>query len=166
MSEQPRTRRRTGDAVLGALVQVLIGRDDRPQWSSPRRRRQAYAAAWLFWALLVLASLPVLRGYSGPHGSAAAAGWLEVALAVGAAVPVAARYALLGWRIAFLGVLVTPLIPGQNQVDTGFYLILGITYAVAGTRYGAPRLWWMGALTLIPVWLWTPGRPPDYGTVL
>ena len=81
---------------------------------------------------------------------------------VSAAVPLAPRYPLLSWRIGFLGVLLTPLIPGQNRVDTGFYCVLAIAYAVAGTRYGTPRLWWMGALTLIPVWLWTPGRPPDF----
>jgi signal transduction histidine kinase len=114
--------------------------------------------------IAVLSLIAVLRGGDGPHGghgAAGAAGWLAVVLAVGAALPVAPRYALLGWRVGFLGVLVTPLIPGQNRVDTGFYCVLGVTYAVAGTRYGAPRLWWMGVLTLIPVWLWTPGRPPD-----
>ena len=151
---------------MGALVQVLTGRDDPPQWRSAARRRLAHAAAWLGWALLALLSLiAVLHGYHGPYGgrgAADAAGWLVVALAVSAALPLAPRHPLLGWRIGFLGVLVTPLIPGQNRVDTGYYCVLAITYAVAGTRYGAPRLWWMSALTLIPVWLWTPGQPADW----
>ena len=172
MSERLRVLGRAGGTVPGALVQVLIGRDDQPRWRSAARRRLVYAAAWLAWALIALLSLiAVLRGYNGPHGghgviggnsAADAAGWLAVVLAVSAAVPIAARYALLGWRIGFLGVLVTPLIPGQNHVDTGLYCVLAITYAVAGTRYSALRLWWMGALTLIPVWLWTPGQPPDW----
>ncbi|HEX3957036.1 MAG TPA: histidine kinase [Trebonia sp.] len=163
---QGRAGDRAGDTAAGALVQVLIGRDDQPQWRSAARRRLAHEAAWLGWALMALLSLiAVLGGYNGRYGghsAAGAAGWLTVVLAVSAAVPIAARYALLGWRIGFLGVLVTPLIPGQNHVDTGFYCVLAITYAVAGTRYGPPRLWWMGALTLIPVWLWTPGQPADW----
>jgi signal transduction histidine kinase len=166
MSERLRVPGRAGGTVPGALVQVLIGRDDQPQWRSAARRRLVYAAAWLAWALIALLSLiAVLRGYNGQHGghgTAGAAGWLAVVLAVSAAVPIAARYALLGWRIGFLGVLVTPLIPGQNHVDTGLYCVLAITYGVAGTRYSALRLWWMGALMLIPVWLWTPGQPPDW----
>jgi signal transduction histidine kinase len=169
MSEQLRVPGRAGGTVPGALVQVLIGRDDQPQWRSAARRRLVYAAAWLAWTLIALLSLiAVLRGYNGQHGghgghgAVGAVGWLAVVLAVSAAVPIAARYALLGWRIGFLGVLVTPLIPGQNHVDTGLYCVLAITYAVAGTRYSALRLWWMGALMLIPVWLWTPGQPPDW----
>jgi signal transduction histidine kinase len=151
--------------LAGPLVQVLIGRDGQPRWKSAAQCRLAYAAAWLGWALLALLSVAaVLGGYDGQHGHGAAgrAAWLAVALAVSAAVPVAPRHALLAWRIGFLGVLVTPLIPGQNHVDTGFWCVLAIAYAVAGTRYGTPRLWWMGALTLIPVWLWTPGKPPDW----
>jgi len=165
MSERLRASARAGGTVPGALVQVLIGRDDRPRWRSAAQRRLVYAAAWLAWALMALLSLiAVLGGYNGQHGGQGAVGeaaWLAVAVAVSAAVPIAARYALLGWRIGLLSVLVTPLIPGQNHVDTGFYCVLAITYAVAGTRYGTPRLRWMGALTLIPVWLWTPGQPPD-----
>jgi signal transduction histidine kinase len=83
-------------------------------------------------------------------------------MVVSAAILLAPRYPLLAWRIGFLGVLVTPLIPGQNHVDAGYYVILMVTIAVAGWRYGPPRLWWIAALSLIPVWLWTPGQPADW----
>jgi hypothetical protein len=99
-------------------------------------------------------AVTVARGQG--HGShAGVAGWLAVVLAVSAAIPLAPRYALLGWRLAYLGVLLTPLIPGQSRADAGLYGVLIITYAVAGLRYGSPALWWMAVLTLIPVWLWT-----------
>jgi signal transduction histidine kinase len=93
----------------------------------------------------------------GPGGPAwpGALGWLTVELAVGAALLLAPRYPLLAWRLAYLGILVTPLLPGQNRVDTGYYVVATIVFAVAGLRYGPPRLWWMAALALLPIWLWT-----------
>ena len=150
-----------------SLIQVLIGRDDMlrpPAWRSAARRRVAYAAAWLGWALLAVSALvgAVLGARGHQAGPGDGVGWLAVVLAVSAAIPLAPRHALLAWRIGFLGVLVTPLIPGQNHVDTGYYVILMVTIAVAGLRYGPPRLWWIAALSLIPVWLWTPGQPADW----
>lgn len=119
----------------------------------------AYAAAWGCWALLAASSFGAVltvgnRNGHGP-GSPSDVGWLAVVLAVCTAIPVAVRYALLGWRIAYLGVLVTPLIPGQSRADGGMYAVLAITFVVVGLRYGAPVLWWTAILTLIPTWLWT-----------
>ncbi len=156
--------RQSGGGVL-TLAFVLAGRDDPPQWRSPARRRLAYAAAWGCWALLAASAVAAVtlvgrRNGSGP-GGARDVGWVAVELAVCAAVPVAARHAMLGWRIAYLGVLITPLIPGQSRADGGLYVVLAITFVVAGLRYGAAALSWMAALTLIPVWLWT-GPPWIY----
>ena len=95
-----------------------------------------------------------VRGPHGPHGTDLA-GWLAGTLAVGAALLLTPRFPLTAWRLAWLAVLIAPLIPGQNRVDTGYYTILTIVYVVAGLRYGPPRLWWLAVLTLIPVWLWT-----------
>ena len=142
-------------------MQVLAGRDEPPAWRSARRRRMALAAGGLGW-LLVAASASALvatRGAGpGPRKAAVPAGlgWLAVVMAVSAALPLAPRYPLLGWRLACLGVLLTPLIPGQTRADAGFYVVLAVAYAVAGVRYGPARLAWMAVLTLIPVWLWTP----------
>jgi signal transduction histidine kinase len=151
----------TADGSGSALVRVLIGRDEPPQWRTAARRRAAYAAAWGCWALLVASTVAGVAiagggdgtGPGGPHDW----GWLAVELTVPAVIPLAARYALLGWRIAYLALLVTPLIPGQSRVDGGLYTVFAIAFVVAGLRYGAWTLSWMAALTMIPVWLWMAG---------
>lgn len=61
----------------------------------------------------------------------------------------------MAWGIAFLAVLFTPLIPGQNRVTTGYYMALAVTFAVAGFRYGPRYAWGMWAAMCVPVWLWT-----------
>ena len=150
---------------VNELAHVLIGRDEPPAWRSARVKRASYAAAVLGWVLLAAAALTAValgkRHHgtqpSGPGGPAGpgALGWLAVEAVVSAALLLSPRYPLLAWRIAYLGVLVTPLLPGQNRVDTGYYTVLTIVFTVAGLRYGPPRLWWMAALTLLPIWLWT-----------
>jgi signal transduction histidine kinase len=146
-----------------SLVHVLTGRDDAPAWRSAATRRAAYAAAWLGWAAVAATALLAVTLAERHHGAPARAapsgsgalGWLTVALVISAALPLAPRYALLAWRLACLGVLVTPLIPGQTRADAGKYAVLAVVYVVAGLRYGPPVLWWMAGLTLVPVWLWT-----------
>lgn len=151
--------------TLKVPAEVLFGRDRPPAWRSPRRRRLATALAWAGFALMAVALMagaistarerrpPVGPGFV--HGGPGIFGWLSVGLAVSAALPLAPRFALLAWRIAFLGVLVTPLIPGQTRADAGYYVVLAVALAVAGTRYGPRHTWWMWGLSLIPVWLWT-----------
>jgi signal transduction histidine kinase len=144
-----------------SLRQVLIGRDTAPSWRSVAARRTAYAAAAAGWVLLGAAVVTVAilnastRNAPGGAGGPDPAGWVAVSLAVGAALPLAPRYPLLAWRLAYLAVLFTPLIPGQNRVDTGYYTVLTIVFVVAGLRCRQPALWWMAALMLLPVWLWT-----------
>jgi signal transduction histidine kinase len=141
-----------------ALAHVLAGRDEPPAWRSAAARRVAYAAGAAGWLVLAAAAIAEVaagvRGPHGPHGTDLA-GWLAGTLVVAAALPLAPRFPLAAWRLAWLAVLIAPLIPGQNRVDTGYYTVLTIAYVVAGLRYGPPRLWWLAALTLIPVWLWT-----------
>ena len=143
---------------VNALAQVIAGRDAAPAWRSAATRRAAYAAAAAGWALLAAAAIAEVavgvRGPHGPHGTSLA-GWLAGTLVVGAALLLTPRFPLAAWRLAWLAVLIAPLIPGQNRVDTGYYTILAIVYVVAALRYGPPRLWWLAVLTLIPVWLWT-----------
>ncbi len=158
-----------------ALRPVLTGRDEPPAWRSAAMRRVAFLAAWLGWALVLV--LDVLSASDMEtrihqlehfphfeHGNRAWATaaqdhlllWIATELAVSVAILLLPRFPLLGWRVAWLGVLATPLIPGQNEVDTGYYAIVTVAFVVAGLRYGAPRLWWMAVLMLIPAWLWTP----------
>jgi signal transduction histidine kinase len=66
----------------------------------------------------------------------------------------AARFPLLAWRLAYLIVLLLPLVPGQSRVDPPQVVVLLICFCVAGLRYPRPVLWSMWALMLVPVWLW------------
>jgi signal transduction histidine kinase len=160
---------------MTVLAQVLIGRDEPPAWRSATgskastARRLAHVCAWAGWALLAISAVAGALLAARGHRAGVADGfdgrgvgllpWLAVVMAVSSALPLAPRYPLLAWRIGFLGVLATPLVPGQNRVDTGYYLVLAVAFTVAGLRYGPPRLWWLAALTLVPVWLWTPSQP-------
>jgi signal transduction histidine kinase len=80
------------------------------------------------------------------------------ALAVVVPVPLAARYPLLGWRIAWLGLLAVPLTGaswlGRWPWGPVQILVLLAVFCAAGVRHQRPVLWWMWALTLIPWWLW------------
>ena len=82
---------------------------------------------------------------------------LAVAVVV-APLPLAARYPMLAWRIGWLALLLSPLVPaawwggwpwGPPQV----LALLG-AFCLAGVRHQRPVLWWMWALSLIPWWLW------------
>jgi signal transduction histidine kinase len=136
-----------------ALWQVLAGRDAAPRWRSAKARRWAFAAGWAGWALVIGSVFLAVSHGAVSHGSRP--GWAAVEIVVGGAVAVAPRWPLLAWRIAWLGVLVTPLIPGQSHADAGKYVILAVATSVAGLRYPRRVLWTMTVLTLIPVWLWT-----------
>src|SRR5215472_7419247 len=150
---------------VDALKLVLAGRDAAPAWRSAAARRTAYAAAAVGWALfagsaLAAATLAALRhapSQNGPGAPAglAALGWLAVELAVSAVLLLTPRYPLLAWRLAYLATVFAPLIPGQNRVDTGYYVLLTIAFAVAGLRYGLRPSLVMAALMLLPAWLWT-----------
>jgi signal transduction histidine kinase len=81
-----------------------------------------------------------------------------VALAVVAPLLVAVRYPLLGWRIAWLGLLLVPLLGdrwwGGLPWDPVQIPVLLTAACLAGIRHERPVLCWLWALTLIPWWLW------------
>ena len=81
-----------------------------------------------------------------------------VALAVVAPLPLAARYPLLGWRIAWAGLVLVPLIGAWWSVpepwDPVQVPLLLVVFGVAGLRHPRPVLWWMWALSLVPWWLY------------
>jgi signal transduction histidine kinase len=87
-----------------------------------------------------------------------------VALAVAAALPLAPRYPLLGWRIAWLTLLLVPLaaVRWQGYVpwNPAQILVLVLLFCAAGVRHSRPVLCWMWALSLLPWWLWTVKNGP------
>jgi signal transduction histidine kinase len=139
------------------LVQVLIGPDPPPvwRWSSPQERRVAYTALGVATTALCLANL----------GGIATLGQLLLAVPVVAPLPLAARYPMLAWRIGWLGLLLTPLVPagwwGGWPWGAGQILALLGAFCLAGVRQQRPELWWMWALTLIPWWLWLTADLPN-----
>jgi signal transduction histidine kinase len=144
------------------LLQVLIGPDPAPAWRSKGARNAAITAAVLGGVLLVAAALGgtlLIARSLGDHPSAQdfqrPTGLLVVLFTLAACLPLAVRYPLLAWRITYLVVLLGPLLPGENGLDPGSVAILLITFVIAGLRRPRAVLWWMQALTLVPVWLWT-----------
>jgi signal transduction histidine kinase len=135
------------------LLQVLAGPDTAPAWRSARARRWAFAAGWAGWALVAVSV--VLEASHGVVSRGSRAEWVAVEIVVGSAFAVVPRWPLLAWRIAWLGVLFTPLVPSQSHADAGKYVFLAVAIAVAGLRYPRRTLWTMTALALIPIWIWT-----------
>lgn len=140
------------------LVQVLIGPGPQPAWlwRTPRDRRVVYATLGVVSLALCAANL--LGGIATP-------GQLLLAVPVVAPLPLAARYPMLAWRIGWLGLLLTPLVPaawwGGWPWGPGQILALLGAFCLAGVRQQRPELWWMWALTLIPWWLWLAADVPD-----
>jgi len=119
------------------------------RWRSPQQRRIACAALGVATFALCAANLV---------GAFAEPGQLLLAVPVVAPLPLAARRPMLAWRIGWLALLVTPLVPaawwGGWPLGPGQLLALLGAFCLAGIRQQRPELWWMWALTLIPWWLW------------
>jgi signal transduction histidine kinase len=159
VKQQARTMAR---AAGRGLLQVLAGPDPAPAWRSRGARNAAITAAVLGGVLLVAAALGgtlLIARSLGDHPAAQdfqrPTGLLVVLFALAACLPLTVRYPLLAWRISYLVVLLGPLLPGENGVDPGSVTILLITFVIAGLRRPRAVLWWMQALMLVPVWLWT-----------
>ena len=103
------------------------------------------------------AQVPILfhpgwRAFAGPAVWSVIA--VLIALAVVLPVPLAARYPLLGWRIAWAGMLLVPL-AGIRWLGGGPWNpvqmpVLLLVFYLSGVRHPRPVLWWMWALSLIP----------------
>jgi len=149
-SSAPAAARAAARRAWHGLVPVLIGADPPPvwQWSSSQQRQVAYSALGVATVALCAANLAGI----------ATVGQLLVAVPVVAPLPLAARYPMLAWRIGWLALLLTPLVPaawrGGWPWGPGQILALLGAFCLAGVRQQRPELWWMWALTLIPWWLW------------
>jgi len=158
---------------------VLIGRDRATAWkrSSAQERRAVYAALAIATLALCLVNAGTMHGVPRMHGSLQGGTLLPtgelppslvqqvVAVAVVAPLVLVARYPLLAWRIAWLALLLAPLVPaawwGGWPWAPPQLLVLLVALFVAGVRFGRPVLWWMWALSLIPWWLWLAADVPN-----
>ena len=156
------------------LIQVLTAPDAAPAWWRPAWQRRAYLAlgvTTLALGVVSLASLhPQPTATPAPPTSCRASPCYYLhypglsigqILLVGAVVTpllLVARYPLLGWRLAWLGLLLAPLVPGRWSGGWPWgpaqVLVVLVVFCVAGARYGRAALWWMWALTLIGWWPW------------
>jgi signal transduction histidine kinase len=132
------------------LIQVLAGPDAAPAWWRSPWPRRAQVALILATLALCLVSVASVRGPGSMHQL--------VAVAVVLPLLLAPRYPLLGWRIAWLALVLAPLVPGGwwggwpwGPVQV---LVLLVVFCLAGVRSQRPALWWMWALTVVPWWLW------------
>ena len=164
------------------LIQVLVGLDAAPRWWRPPWQRRAYVALSVTMLVLGVANLdsvhsqPTVAGPAPPsscrvppcyslHYPALGPGPLLLAVAVVTPLLLAARYPLLAWRIGWVALLLSPLVPGQWRGGWPWglaqLLVMLVVFGVAGVRYGRPVLWWMWALSLIPWWVWLARDLPD-----
>jgi signal transduction histidine kinase len=158
----PDRRRETLRRAAQGLVEVLVGADPSPAFASRTERAgigvlSGVGAGLVLWVgveTVLMAFGPPILPWSLYQGVFAGLG----------ALLVAARFPLLGWRIAYLFILVVPHLPGQPPISpldaTQFFLLL-LVFALAGWRHSRAALWWMWALMLVPLWLWVgPGLFP------
>jgi signal transduction histidine kinase len=86
-----------------------------------------------------------------------------VAVAVVVPLPMAARYPLLGWRLAWLALVLAPLLHiswwGAWPWGPVQLVVLVVLFCAAGVRHPRPVLAWVWALTLAGFWLHGYARP-------
>ena len=86
-----------------------------------------------------------------------------VAVAVVVPLPMAARYPLLGWRLAWLALVLAPLLHISWWVAWPWgpvqLVVLVVLFCAAGVRHPRPVLAWVWALTLAGFWLHGYARP-------
>jgi signal transduction histidine kinase len=149
-----------------ALARVLAGPDAAPGWGHPPWPRRSLVALSLATLALCLVNLASLRGQAAGPGRLPVSPE-QVLLAVTAVAPLllAVRYPLLGWRIAWLALLLGPLVPGAWWGGWPWgpaqLVAAALLFCSAGVRYPRPVLWWMWALSLIPWTLWLVTDIPD-----
>jgi signal transduction histidine kinase len=130
------------------LLTVLAGRDPGPPWVW-RSRQQRWAAYCGLAAVTVALSLA--------DGATQSPNQLLLGVAGAAPLLLVIRSPLLGWRIAWLALLLTPLAdaPWRGGWPWGpahIFVLLAL-FCAAGLRHPRAVLWWMWALSVVP-WFW------------
>jgi signal transduction histidine kinase len=100
-------------------------------------------------------------GLSSPQGLVTALTVVPLVLTV--------RYPLMGWRVAWLGLAVDPLLNGQWWDGWGWNAgqlpVVLLLFWLAGIRHGRQVIVWMWALSVLPLWVWT-GHSHQTGALL
>src|SRR5580704_4118734 len=107
--------------VRHGFIQALAGRAPASEWRwrSPQERRSAYVALGVATLALCVLSASTMHGVASMHGPtpphtsqlSPTLGQQLLALAVVLPLPLAARYPMLAWRVGWLGLLLSPLLP-------------------------------------------------------
>jgi signal transduction histidine kinase len=156
-------------ATRRGLGQVLAGPAPFPVWSRrpPAERQAAYAALAAATLALGLINATTVHAVSAAADTQLPASPWQVLLAfvVVLPLPLAARDPMLAWRVGWLGLLLTPLLPAQWWGGWPWgppqVLALLAVFCVAAVGQRRAALWWMWALTLAPWWGWLIARIPD-----
>lgn len=149
------------------LVAVLVGPDPAWPWErlEPSQRRAAFTTTGLAALTLGVANVTTVHVASryGPQWT----GLPRHVLAAAVIVPLllAPRSPMLALRIAWTGLLLTPLVPASwwgGWPWGGPQIIATLAvFCVAGLRQPRPALAWMWALTLIPWLVWLVADVPN-----
>jgi signal transduction histidine kinase len=95
--------------------------------------------------------------------SAASLKWVQALVGTGALL-LAIRRSLAVWRFVFLLALIGPLLPRvgwgpfvplQSGSELAQLILVLVIFCMAGYRHSRAAIWWMWALMLVPVWLWS-----------
>ena len=168
-----------GWRAWSGLGQLLAGPDPAPAWRcrTAQERRLAYLALATVTLALGIISVATLHGAGSMHGLLPRIGPPPVvqlppslgsevlAVALVALLPLAVWRPLLAWRIGWLALLLTPLVPaawwGGWPWGPPQLLALLVAFCLAGAHHQRPVLWWMWALSLVPWWLWLAADVPN-----
>jgi signal transduction histidine kinase len=188
-----RARRVAMAAGHGWREALLAGAAPLWWWRAPWQRRAAFGLLVIATLAACAASLACLPGITVlPHNpqtafvavrlassrhfvesnwlltpSASMAAAILIALAIALPLALAARYPLLGWRLAWLGMILVPLVHlnwwGGWPWDPVQILVLAVVFAIGGMRHSRAAVWWMWTLSVLTWWLWAGDQRP--GTV-
>jgi signal transduction histidine kinase len=143
------------------LTEVIAARDPAPSWR--------WRAAWHQPALYAVLTAAAVYLFRFGVGTDTTAPWVLVPLEV-APLPLAIRHPLVGWRVGWFAMAITPLVLTQHAGTFPWnkmqLAVLWLIVCVAGYRHGRRVLWWIWALTLLPYLLRivsvdSPDRGPD-----
>ena len=149
------------------LVEVLTSPDSSPISDSRLGRWALAACTAVGAALLLVAILGVVSAFAYQHRDVNPSGisywgsWRPKALEISAvlATPfLALRYPLLAWRVAYLFVLLVPLMSTEPRINLPVAVAFIVVFVASGLRHTRLVLWSMWALTLAPIWIWLERR--------